>query len=118
MSSAGAQVPIWVVLVIAVGSPLLAFCGVVLAQWLTRKTANESEIRWQREETMRMLRWAADLASEQDPNRSAVGIAALDALDDSPLLQPEDQLLISAVLEAIVAPLAEQYDVNDEVQED
>lgn len=118
MSSAGAQIPIWVALVIAVGSPLLAFLGVVLAQWLTRKTAHESDIRWQREETMRMLRWATDVASEEAPHRSSVGIAALDALDDSPLLQQEDQLLISAVLEAIIAPLAEQYHVDDEVQED
>jgi ribosome assembly protein YihI (activator of Der GTPase) len=56
--------------------------------------------------------------SEENSNRSSVGVAALDALDDSPLLQQDDQLLISAVLDAIVEPVVEQYGFDDDVEED
>ena len=42
-----ATVPLWVAVVISVGSPLLAFGGVLLGQLLTRRTATETETRWQ-----------------------------------------------------------------------
>jgi hypothetical protein len=113
---AGVQIPLWVAVVIAVGSPLLAFAGVLVAQWLTRRTAHESEIRWRREETMRMLRWAAELAADGDPARKKVGVAALDALDDSEMLQRDDQALISAVLEVLVTRRAQEYRAGDGVE--
>ncbi len=111
--SSTSQVPLWVAVLIAVFSPVLAFAGVLVGQWLGRKEPRESEIRWRREETMRMLRWAAELSSDRDPARSAVGVAALDALDDSPLLQVEDQALITAVLESIVSEGVDEYDESD-----
>lgn len=104
-------------LIIAVGSPLLAFSGVLMAQWLTRKTARESDVRWRRGETMRMLRWASELAASADAAGRRVGLAALDALDDSEMLQTDDQALISAVLAVLVARRVEEYDVGDELEE-
>jgi hypothetical protein len=46
-----------------------------------------------------------------------VGVAALDALEESELLQADDQLLISAVLDAVVEPVVGDYDEGDVVQE-
>ena len=65
-----------------------------------------------------MLRWAADLAASEEGRRAAVGIAALDALDDSELLDAEDQALISAVLETVVGAQVETYDEGNEIVEE
>ena len=80
------------------GSPLLAFGGMLLGQLLGRRTAKETETRWQREETMRLLRWAADHAVERDLRRARLGVATLRALGSSPLLQVADQHLVASVL--------------------
>jgi hypothetical protein len=109
----GVQVPLWVAVVIAVASPLLAFAGVLVGQWLARKSAHESETRWRREETMRMLRWAAEMAAEASVVRSKVGLAALDALDGSELLQDDDQELITAVLRVVITPQVAEYHPGD-----
>src|SRR4051794_39914907 len=59
---------------------------------------------------------AAELAVDTDVGRSAVGVAALDALEESALLQADDQALISAVLDAVVEPAVGAYDEGDFVQ--
>ncbi len=52
-----------------VASPLLAFLGVLLGHRVTRTSARELD-RWRkREETMRLLRWATDIALDGDPAR-------------------------------------------------
>lgn len=56
-----------------------------------------------------MLRWAAELAAGADVARRDVGVAALDALDESELLRQVDQQLISAVLDAVVDSAVERY---------
>lgn len=115
MTSAVAQVPLWVALVLAVASPLLAFLGVLAGQWVARRGAREMEVRWRREETMRMLRWAADLAVSADPARSDLGLAALDGLQRSEILQQDDQALISGVLDAVVDRAEDVYTGGDDV---
>lgn len=95
---AQASVPLWVAVTIAVGSPLLAFLGLLLGQLLTRRSARETETRWQREETMRLLRWAADLSTGAAVKRARLGIVALRALAAAPLLQSTDLNLVGAVL--------------------
>lgn len=109
-----AQVPLWVAVVIAIAAPVFS----LLAQNFTRNSSERAERRLRREETMRMLRWAADLAASDVGPRAAVGIAALDALDESEVLDAEDQALISAVLDAVVEPAAETYDEGDEIEEE
>ena len=44
-------------------------------------------------------------------------MAALDALEESELLQADDQALISAVLDAVVEPIVDDDDEGDVVQE-
>ena len=57
-----AVVPTWLVIVVAVATPLLAFAGVLVANVVTRIGDTELEARSRREETMRTLKWAAELA--------------------------------------------------------
>lgn len=111
------QVPLWVAIVLAVGAPALAFGGALTGQIFSRRAANEQDVRWHREESMRILRWAAELAAEPQGSRSAVGVASLEALERSELLQAADQVLISAVLIAVVEPVTEHYTEGDIVEE-
>ncbi|HCB07554.1 MAG TPA: hypothetical protein PLZ93_17610 [Nocardioides sp.] len=99
---AATSVPLWVAVTIAVGSPLLAFLGLLLGQLVTRRTARELDTRWQREETMRLLRWAADHAARTDAQLARLGVAALEALSESPLVQAADQSLLKSVLRIVV----------------
>ncbi len=83
---------------ISVGSPLLAFLGLLLGQVLTRRTARETETRWQREESMRLLRWGAELTTDAERSRASLGPVTLKALAVSPLLQPADRTLIGPLV--------------------
>lgn len=71
--------PTWAIFTISFGSPILAFLGAFLGHMLTRQSARELEERSRREETMRTLRWAADLAVKGDPASAAVGMKTLEA---------------------------------------
>jgi hypothetical protein len=93
----------------AATTPVLAFGGAVAGQLISRKGARELEVRWRREETMRLLRWAAQLAVDDDTARSAVGVAALTALGVSELLHRADEVVVSAVLDAVLDPVAVGY---------
>lgn len=54
---------------------------------------------------MRILRWAADKASSKQEAQRLLAVATLDALERSKpaLLQPEDQGMLDAVLEVLLA---------------
>lgn len=106
----GDQLPLWVGVAAALGIPLLAFAGSVAGQFLARQDARDLDVRWRREETMRVLRWAAELAAEPELRRSHVGLAALEALRDSELLQRPDQELVRAVLDSVANPADRSYD--------
>jgi len=83
-------------------TPLAAFAGVVLGQYLVRKGGNELDVWRRREETMRMLRWASEQAASSDPTKARMGVAALAALSTSELLQEADQDLVDAVIDSII----------------
>jgi hypothetical protein len=113
-------------------APILALAGAVLGAWLQRRSAKESLLdtlaarvdqrlgaleldTWRRrEETMRMLRWAAEHAVSGDPKLSDLGVTALGALQDSELLQFEDQAIVLAVFQAVTDPSVRAY--NEIVQ--
>jgi hypothetical protein len=85
----------------AVVAGALALLGAALGHLLGRVTAREQE-RWRRrEETMRLLRWAADAASEASDRRIEIGIAALTALTASPLVDPDDGDFVWTFLAAV-----------------
>jgi hypothetical protein len=96
--------------VLAFGSPLLAFVGVVVGQTVTRRGARELEFRSKREEVMRVLRWAAELAVSDDQAHSRLGVAELGALLQSELLDEEEKDFVQAALTAVVRVPVEQIE--------
>lgn len=92
--------------VVLVATPLLAFGGGLLGHLLSRRAATELD-RWRkREETMRMLRWATELAVDTDPDRARAGLVVLDALLESPLLDDDDVALVATVSGYVALPSA------------
>lgn len=105
------SLPLWAVFVVSFGSPALAFFGVLLAQWLGRKSAGELETRSKREETMRTLRWAAELAVDQDDaGKAALGVSQLTALGESDLLDDAQRLFVDAAMEAVLEDAVEELE--------
>jgi hypothetical protein len=110
------SLPSWAVYVVSFGTPLAAFVGVLVGDLLLRRGANELDVWRRREETMRMLRWAAEQAVSNDPARANMGVSALTALGSSELLQKADQALVESVMDAIIAgPIDEIDDEADAV---
>ena len=102
--------PTWAVWVLSVGTPVLAFLGVLVGQAVTRRGARELETRSKREEVMRILRWAAELAVSDDQAHSRLGVAELGALLGSELLDEEEKDFVQAALEAVVRVPAERIE--------
>jgi len=101
-----AELPTWAIFVVAFGTPLLAFAGALFGHLITRRAARELEMRARREQLMRTLQWAAELAISDDEARAALGLGELRALADSFLNDPEVQAFVDAALEAVVEPVA------------
>lgn len=107
--------PLWAVYLVSFGTPLAAFVGVMLGRYLLRKGANELEVWRRREETMRMLRWASEQAASGEAAKARMGVAALDALSTSDLLQEADQTLVDAVIDSLIE---EPVDVIEQAEGD
>lgn len=73
-------VPTWAAIAVSIGTPILTFLGVLLAQWIARKGSKELETRSRREEVMRNVRWAAELAVDEDQTKANLGVSQLNAL--------------------------------------
>ncbi len=95
------SLPLWAVFAVAFGSPLLAFLGVLLAQVISRKGAKELETRSKREETLRTLRWAAELSASREDRLADLGVAELEALLTSDLLEDSEKTFVEAALTAV-----------------
>jgi hypothetical protein len=95
------SLPVRALISVALGSPILSFLGVLLAQFITRKSAAELEARSKREETMRNLRWAAELAVSLDERMADLGVAQLRALLGSQLLDDSEKIFVEAALGAV-----------------
>ena len=104
------ELPLWAVSTVAFGTPLSALLGVLVSQWLTRRTARETDARSTREELMRNLRWAAELAASEDERKSELGVAQLVALGESDLLDAGDQAFIDAALASVIREPAEEIE--------
>jgi hypothetical protein len=110
------RLPLWLVVVLTVIPALIAGGSAVLAAWLggARRAARQLDQWRRREETMRILRWAADKATTKNDDERLLALSVLDALDSSKptLLQPEDQGILDAVLDSVLSDataVVEQY---------
>jgi hypothetical protein len=109
--------PTWAVYAVALGTPLLTLLGVLVAQAVSRRGAAELETRSRREETFRVLRWAAELAMSRDEGRANLGVYELNALADSALLDDAQSLFVQAALEAVVDTVTDQIEeAGDDAQ--
>lgn len=86
---------------VSFGTPVFTFVGVLLAQFISRKGAKELETRSRREETMRNLRWAAELAVKEGDRMADVGVAQLEALLNSDLLDESEKVFVEAALSVV-----------------
>ena len=73
------------------------------AHSLATRSASQQEARGRSEETMRLLRWAVELATEPPGNRAMAGVAALRALKDSHPVVRADRAFVYAVSTAVMA---------------
>lgn len=86
-------------IVVAVGAPALAFAGAYLGNRRAVRADRQVDAWRRREETMRMVRWAADKAYVTSPHEARFGLEALVALLDAEILQPEDEGCVAHLAE-------------------
>lgn len=98
-----AELEPWMAATLAIGTPLLAFAGTMVGSWVSRKGDQETETRSKREETMRNLRWAAELAASDDDRQSALGVSQLTALASADMLDPEQEVFVEAALDSLLS---------------
>jgi hypothetical protein len=94
------SLPDWAVWVVAIGTPLANAVVTVVGQRISRRGDRELESRSRREEVMRMLRWAAELAVSDEVHKARLGNQELKALLGSNMLNSADRDFIFAALDA------------------
>ena len=104
------SLPTWAVWLLSFGTPILTFVGVLVAQVISRVGAEELENRSKREEVMRTLRWAAELAVSADEAQARLGVTQLGSLMASELLDDSDRDFVQAALEAAVRVPVEEIE--------
>lgn len=108
--SATTELPTWAAFAVAFGTPGSAFVGVLVGNVLTRRGAKELDRRAGREEVMRNLRWASELAVSVDDRTARLGVAELNALAVSDLLDDAAQGFIDAALDSVVKEPVEELE--------
>ena len=96
------NLPTWAVWVLSFGSPTVTAAIALLGQYFSRSGDQELETRSKREEVLRNLRWAAELAVSDDIGKARLGVQELQALRDSKLLTPSEEGFIDAALHAAI----------------
>jgi hypothetical protein len=86
------------VVLVAVLPAALTLLGVLIGSVITRKNARELEARSQRTESMQMLRWAVEMASEHDESKALIGRLVLEQLAKSNMVHDDDRDLAVAVV--------------------
>ncbi len=89
---------------------IIALTGVMVAQAVVIWLAIVAGRRWRREQSLSVVRWAAELAvgGAERGSRQALGVATLIALGKSPLFHRKDQLILDAALAVAVQGADEQ----------
>ena len=92
-----------------IAAALLAFAGAVVGQWWSRRSAKELDHWRRREETMRLFRWAVELAVDDHSLKAEAGLRTLTELTDSELLQPEDAVLVTGIADMFLEEPLDAY---------
>jgi hypothetical protein len=96
------SLPTWAVWTLSFGSPAITAAIAVLAQYFSHRDAGQLETRSEREEVMRILRWASELAVSEDRGKARLGIQELRALRDYKMLASSEEEFIDAALRAAI----------------
>lgn len=111
------SLPTWAVWILSFGSPALTAAVALVGQRISRRGTQELESRSKREEVMRNLRWAAELAVSGDVRKARLGNRELKALLASKLLSPTEVDFIYAALDAALdVPVHEIEQAAGEVE--
>jgi hypothetical protein len=94
------SLPDWAIWGVAIGTPVVNAIVTVVGQRVSRRGDRELESRSRREEVMRMLRWAAELAVSDEVHKARLGNQELKALLGSNMLSSADRDFIFAALDA------------------
>jgi hypothetical protein len=101
---------------IAIATATLSYGMSRKAHSLSVRTADQQNSRGRSEETMRLLRWAVEPATESDGRRARAGVATLKALKDAHVMIRADRAFVHAVSTAVMAAAstATTYSAVDE----
>ena len=94
--------PTWAVWTLGFFLPVFTAAIAFLGHYLGVRAARELEARTRREENMRILRWAAELAVSNDAAKARLGVQELEALRASEMLTSAEQGFIYAALAATI----------------
>jgi len=94
--------PAWAVWTLAFGSPAVTAVIAVAGEYYGRRGDVELETRSKREEVLRNLRWAAELAVSDDALKATLGLEQLQALRASQMLSPAEEEQVDAALHAAI----------------
>lgn len=95
--------PDWLTVVIACATPGLAYLGVLTANRNTRAGAAETESRERRKQNIEVLFKAVEWSTSSHPRLAAAGVAVLERLEASGMLEAADQPMLDGAYEAVVA---------------
>ena len=112
------SLPTWAVYLVAFGTPVLAFTGGLIGQLIGRRGTVELERQSRREEVMRNLRWAAELAVSPDESKAQLGVAQLRSLFDSKIIGDDEKEFVLAALKVPIGALAAQIEQIEQRGED
>lgn len=94
--------PIWAAYALGFGTPVLSAATAFAGSYVGHRAARELEIRSKREEVMRNLRWAAELAVSDDAAKALLGVRELQELQDSKMLAPTEEGFVYAALRTAI----------------
>ena len=94
--------PTWAAYALGFGTPVLSAATAFAGSYVGHRAARELEIRSKREEVMRSLRWAAELAVSDDAAKARLGVAELEELRDSKMLAPNLEGFVYAALRTAI----------------
>ncbi len=97
---------------------LIALGGVLVAQLVLMWQGEKTRRNARREELLREVRWAAELASDTSESKKAAGVAALRVFAASVAADPDIQDLIRALMNVLVEEEIETYTEFTEYEEE
>lgn len=99
---------------IAIATATLSYGMSRKAHTLAARSASRQDARGRSEETMRLLRWAVELATEPAGRRSLAGVAVLQALKSDHATVRTDRTFVHTVSSAVMAAAERHPDYDDE----